>query len=70
MVKRLGGEFKILLEIPYGDLSHLILPRVARGIKRVRQGQVRIKCGYDGVYGKVSIFEDEEKKDSGQLDLF
>ena len=70
MVKRLGGEFKILLEISDEDLSRLILPRVAQGIKRVRQGQVKIECGYDGVYGKVSIFEDEEKKSSGQLNLF
>jgi PHP family Zn ribbon phosphoesterase len=37
---------------------------------RVRRGKVKIKCGYDGVYGEVRVFDEEEKKKEKQLDLF
>jgi len=37
---------------------------------RVRKGKVKIKCGYDGVYGEVRVFDEEEKKKEKQLDLF
>jgi len=33
-------------------------------------GKVNIKCGYNGVYGEVSIFGKEEKKEEKQLELF
>jgi PHP family Zn ribbon phosphoesterase len=29
------------------------------GILRVREGRVAIKPGYDGMYGEVSIFDNE-----------
>ena len=45
--------------------------QIIEGIKRVRQGDVRIAPGYDGVYGKVSIFgEKEQKRLENQKTLF
>lgn len=65
------GEMKVLLEDSLSELSRLAPERVMEGIRRVREGKVRIKCGYDGVYGEVSIFdEDEEEEESEQLSLF
>jgi PHP family Zn ribbon phosphoesterase len=45
---------------------------VAEGILRVREGKVNIKAGFDGEYGLISIFGDEEKTSEGekQLSLF
>jgi PHP family Zn ribbon phosphoesterase len=46
--------------------------RVAQGVLRVRQGKVNIKAGFDGEYGIISIFGEEEKpaKNEQQLSLF
>jgi len=70
IIQRLGGELKILLEIPEEELSRSISPKIAEGIMRVRQGKVKIKCGYDGVYGEISIFDKKKEKEERQLSLF
>ena len=35
--------------------------RLAEAIIRTRQGKVHIAAGYDGEYGKISIFGDDDK---------
>ncbi len=52
-------EFKILIDLPEAELNKITDERTAQGILRVRAGDVRITPGYDGVYGKTSIFSDK-----------
>ncbi len=72
VVARFGTEFEILLRASKEDLLKGLPARVAEGVFRVRQAQVNIKAGFDGEYGIISIFGDEEKehKDEEQLSLF
>lgn len=66
-----GNELKILLEVNEAELQSVTLPKIAKGIIKVRQGKVNIEPGYDGEYGKISIFKEDEKGDaSGQKSLF
>ncbi|HEY3247054.1 MAG TPA: endonuclease Q family protein [bacterium] len=53
---RLGGEFGILLDVPLDELAKHTTARITDGIRRVREGQVEIKPGYDGTYGEIHIF--------------
>ncbi|RLE08334.1 DNA helicase UvrD [Candidatus Aerophobetes bacterium] len=70
IVHQAGGELKALLETSREELSLMASPEIVEGIMRVREGRVRIKCGYDGVYGKISIFDKGERKEQRQLNLF
>jgi uncharacterized protein (TIGR00375 family) len=62
LIKKYGNEFKILLDIPLQELEKATFPEIAEGIIKTREGKVSIVPGYDGVYGKISVFS--EKKDS------
>jgi len=55
---RLGSEFSVLLDVPLEELTKHTTSRIVEGIRRVREGQVQIKPGYDGAYGEIHIFAD------------
>lgn len=63
-------EFTILLSTPLPEIAKITLPKIAEGIKRVREGKINVQPGYDGVFGTVSIFSAAEKSASGQTLLF
>ena len=56
------SEFDVLLETSIEDIKKIADPQVAEGIFRSRKGEVNIQPGFDGVFGKVKIFSDVEKK--------
>ncbi len=58
-----GSEFEILLFKPLEELAEFVPPRILEGIRRVREGKLYIRPGFDGVYGKISIFAEEEAQD-------
>ncbi len=68
-----GGEFKILLDMDEKDLLKIAGPRVASAIIKVRNEDVNITPGFDGVFGKINIFGDAEEvipRGPAQLGLF
>lgn len=68
LISKIGNEFKILLDATEQELRSATLPKIAQGIIKVRQGKVNIEPGYDGEYGKISIFKEDEKGDAGGQD--
>ncbi len=72
IIAKLGSEFAILARIPEEELQRNLPPRIAEGILRMRQGKVNIQAGFDGEYGKISLFGDEDKpqEPERQLSLF
>ncbi len=74
MIQNFGTEFKILLDLSIEDLSSKTPAKILEGIKRMREKKLSIVPGHDGVYGKIKIFEEEEKaevkKNTEQLGLF
>lgn len=71
-----GSEFKILLDIEKEELSRYAHPKVSEGVMRVREGKLNIVPGYDGVFGKIKIFEEskeqgfDEDEQKEQMNLF
>jgi len=74
----LGGEFNVLLWADTAEIAKLAGREIAQGIERMRKGQVKVDEGYDGVFGTISVFAQEdtetstEEEDKGheQLSLF
>jgi uncharacterized protein (TIGR00375 family) len=62
LLQKGGNEFNILLNLSYEELAKMTLPEVVEGIKRVRERRLTVMPGFDGQYGKVTIFSDEERK--------
>lgn len=63
-------EFEILLDLSKDEIATISDPMIAESITRIREGKVQIEGGYDGVFGKVHIHTDEERKKAKQTSLF
>ncbi len=71
LIDKAGNELEILLKVSFEDLKRITLPEIAEGILEARKGRVQIEPGYDGVFGKVSIFFKKEKeKQKKQATIF
>ena len=66
LIKNLGSELKILLESTEKEIGEKSLPKIASGVIRMREGKVSIEPGYDGVYGKIKIFIEENNPDNNK----
>lgn len=69
IVNKCSGEFNILLNMGEKELKSQLPEKIAEGVMRVRKGKVNILPGYDGEYGKIKIFNEDEAAEK-QLTLF
>ena len=73
LVQQGGSEFEILLDLPPDEIAKIASSKLYDAIMHVRRGELQIVPGYDGVFGKISIFPDATRQDideSSQMDLF
>lgn len=64
LIRSLGSEFEILLKTKLSDIERIGGSRVAKGVAKVRSGDIVIKPGYDGVFGEVNIWKEGEDDQS------
>ena len=60
MMQTLGTEFDILRNVPAEDIKSCAGERIAEGIENVRTGNVKRIPGYDGEYGKIQLFAEND----------
>ncbi|MDO4306649.1 MAG: UvrD-helicase domain-containing protein [Eubacteriales bacterium] len=71
MLSALGAEFSVLREIPVEDIRKESGYLISEGIRRLRAGQVIRRPGFDGEYGTIKLFENDEIRNlDGQMSLF
>ncbi|MDH7606475.1 MAG: endonuclease Q family protein [Candidatus Bathyarchaeota archaeon] len=59
LIKKFGDEYTVLIDVPKEALTEIVNERIAEAIIRVREDKIRVIPGYDGVYGRPIIFEEE-----------
>lgn len=68
-----GSEFQVLLQTPISEIAKVAGERTAEGVKKVREGNIVVDPGFDGVFGTVKIWPSDSargKPDKEQLGLF
>lgn len=59
LVSHFGSEMDVLLKVNESDLEKAAsIYRIVEGIKKVRDGDIVVEPGFDGVFGKVKIWPD------------
>ena len=64
LITALGSEFDILLKVEISKIAQVAGVKIAKGIEKVRQGNIVIKPGYDGVFGVVKIWDKENENNN------
>jgi uncharacterized protein (TIGR00375 family) len=59
LVETFGDEYSVLIDASIDAMSKVVDKKIAEAIVRVREGRVNVIPGYDGVYGKLALFEEE-----------
>lgn len=66
IIQNLGSEISVIKDVSLEELRKVTTPAIVEGVKRVRNGQLIVEPGYDGQYGVVKIFNEQEKQDKQQ----
>lgn len=71
LIRKFGSELSILQEVPVDEIEKTHSALLAEGISRLRQGKVIKQAGYDGEYGVIRLFNEDEivKKNFVNLNL-
>lgn len=71
LISEFGSEFDILRNVPVEALERSHIPLLPEAIARMRQGRIIFDPGYDGEFGRVHIFDPDEREGLiGQQCLF
>ncbi len=60
LIKKGHPELDILLNVPVEEIEKIGTPQLAEAVRRMRNREVKVKEGFDGEYGVITVFNKEE----------
>lgn len=66
LTDRYESEFTVLLQTGIADIAKVSGERIAQAVQKVRDGDIVIDPGYDGVFGVVKIWGEEKKQEEAE----
>lgn len=70
MTGEIAPEFELLLDYPLAEIGDRGPAIVVEALRRLRAGEVRVLPGYDGEFGTIRIFSDEDRARPVQANMF
>jgi uncharacterized protein (TIGR00375 family) len=71
VLNKLGSEFDILHSLDIDAIKQAAIPLLGEAVARMRRKEINIIPGYDGEYGRIRIFNEQEREILlGQQSLF
>jgi uncharacterized protein (TIGR00375 family) len=67
LLEKFGSEYNILLNVKQEELAQVCDKQLAAFIIKNRSGDIKVKPGYDGVYGEA-IFDDTKELETNKQD--
>jgi superfamily I DNA/RNA helicase len=61
LLERWGPELRILRHVPISTIAEANISLLAEAIDRMRKGRILDQAGFDGQYGSISFFREEER---------
>lgn len=66
LIREFGTELEVLIKAPENRLGSAVDKKIAAAIIGIRKGRVKIRPGFDGVYGKALFDGEAEDGDSAE----
>ena len=70
LINKFGNEFNVLLNVKEDELKNIVNEKLAKVIIMNREGKLRLKAGFDGVYGVIELDEKDKIKTQKSLGEF
>ncbi len=70
LIQKAGSEFNLLYNFTIEDVKKIGGEILAEAIRRMRNREVYIEEGFDGVFGKIKVFNNKPKEIESQESLF
>jgi uncharacterized protein (TIGR00375 family) len=61
VIETLGPELSVLRKTSLDDIDSVGVPLLAEAVRRVRGGEVIASAGYDGEYGRITVFSETDR---------
>lgn len=70
LIEKFGNEYAVLIDASKEEICKVVDPKIGKVIIQVREGNIKVVPGYDGIYGKLRIDAENitELKKTGEGD--